>query len=377
MAVVGPSLRQGTKGKGGMRPMVDIGNAYGSAARGLLAATLATLLLATGVSAAPAGWSSAKRAFAERFGPPHSMVLDSTGSFHIAVEGRTSSGIWYVSNVGGEGWFAIKVTHKQDRDPAIAIDGSDRVTIAFVRRDPVTLKPLGVWTVSNVTGTFVVSKRYSGRVAHPSVQVAAGSIHLAFQGPGHSLLYRTNATGAWATTTLAASGCCSGGPSLALSGTKPRIAWSRRTASGGHGKLRFSALDSGSWSSQTIDTHATSEPALAVRAGLPYVAYLRDGGGTYFASPAQGGWGQLAVGSTYRQPPDIAVSAGGVISIVEGKSSRLRLVRMSGGTTTNTVLTATGNDFDPEIALHGGKARVIFNSASGTSADGIWYMKES
>lgn len=331
----------------------------------------------TGVSAAPAGWTSPKRAFAERFGPPHATVVDSSGSFHIAVEGRTSSGIWYVSNAGGEGWFAIRVTHKEDRDPAIAIDGSGRVTIAFVRRDPVTLKSLGVWTVSNVTGTFVVSKRYSGRAALPSIQVAAGKIHLAFQGRGHSLLYRTNATGSWATTTLAASGCCSGGPSLALSGTEPRIAWSRRTASGDHGKLRFSALDGGSWSSQTVDTHATSEPALAVRAGLPYVAYLRDGGGTFFASPAQGGWGQLPVGSAYRQPPDIAVSAGGVISIVEGRSSKLRLVRMSGGTTTHTVLTATGNDFDPEIALHAGKAGVIFNRASGTTADGIWYMKKT
>ena len=113
--------------------------------RGMLAGVVALaclLVMALPAAAVPSGWTTPRQVLAERFGPKHSMAVDQHGYVHIAVEGLTSPGIWYVSNAGGMGWFTIKVTHKPDYDPSIAVFSDGRVVIAFDRRATEGSRPL-------------------------------------------------------------------------------------------------------------------------------------------------------------------------------------------------------------------------------------------
>ena len=347
--------------------------------RSLLALSLAlsgVILLAGAASAAPPGWTNPALAFAQANGPEHAMVLDSAGYVHMAVEGTTTRGIFYVTNAPSGTWSHTRITTGHDHDPSIAINGADHVVIAFDRRDASEANSFGIWTASESSGVWTATRRYSGQAFFPSVQLHNARIALAFMGPSHTLVYRTNLSGSWATHTVAA-GCCSGGPSLRLNGTQPDIAWSK-SGSTGSGALKFSSV-SGGWYTVTADGHATYDPTLVLDGGAPDIVYVRSSGGTYVAVVAQSGWSYHGYGSSYVDVPDMAIGSGSVLSIVEGNGSQLRLVKVSAtalASPTYTTLTSTGQDFHPEVELYlGGHPRVVFDRAAGTSSDGVYFME--
>jgi hypothetical protein len=346
--------------------------------RSLLASSIALgglLLLAAPAAAVPVGWTTPVKAFAQRNGPAHAMVLDSSGYVHMAVEGTTSIGIWYVTNAPSGTWSSRRITTSHDQDPSIAINGAGHVVIAFDRRNASGSTSYGIWLASESSGVWSATQRYSGQAFFPSVQLHSNRIAFAFMGPSNSLKYRSNLSGTWITQTVASSVCCSSAPSLRLDNTQPMIAWSKRGATGA-GRLMFSLYGAGHWQTQTADANATYDPTLVLDGSTPEIVYVRPNGGTYVAIGGPGPWAHHGYGSSYIDRPDMAVGSGSALFIVEGNGQRLRLVKVSSsalGSPTYATLTSTGNDFAPEIELYGDHPRVVFDRASRTTNDGIYF----
>src|SRR5262249_41636640 len=156
---------------------------------------------------------------------------DGTGHSLIASEGGLIQGIWLTSNQpsggGGSSWFNLRLTHKSDATPSIAV-WNNRFYIAFVRLDPNSGKSKGLWTVTNATGTIVVTKRDAGPDYNPSVAVHNGRWAIAFHqaGSDHRLVFLSNLSGSWHSQTVDSS-CCHGSLSLRLTNSGlARIAYS-------------------------------------------------------------------------------------------------------------------------------------------------------
>jgi hypothetical protein len=334
--------------------------------------------IAVPASAVPPGWSAPLRIFRERFGPTHSLGVDSAGNAHVASERMTASGLVYLTDDDPLGdWALIPLTTKEDHSPALAVDPvDDRVWMAFVRSDPDDLAPLGVWTATNATGTFVIRKRFAGFAAEPSIAVRGGTAYIAFRGAGRSLHVLSNESGSWDDQTVVAGGCCSGEPSIALGSNEVYVAWARRKAGGTPGPLRFSVASTqgGAWTTDTIDPHPSRTPSLVTRNGVPFVAYVRTDD-TWAATPAQAGWGRVLVAAGFDQAPDLAIKDAGTAKVVVGDASGLRLATTDFGSVSSVELTGVAGDFAPEIGLHGARPRVIFNRASGTTHDGIFFTQ--
>jgi heat shock protein HslJ len=331
----------------------------------------------TPVPIPPPGWTKPHRIAQARFGPSHSMVVDSHGFAHVVYEHLDSSGISYGIGDANGHFVWSDITTDLDRDPSIAIDSDNHVTIAWDRRDPAdTNKSLGIWTMTDATGAFVLTQRYIGQGYRPSVQFRNGVTSLAFEGNNHKLIFASDQGGSWAQTIVAAP-CCTDGPVLRYSSGKPSIAWVTRT-SGEAGKLQYSTPVTGSWVTEVVDSRASRAPALALSSGVPFIVYVRNGVGTVLASPSQSGWGHNNVGSGDQVKPSITVTGGvGLIAEGDGRRILLHILDASGTTMVLTDPRSLGaSDYDPEIVTKNAKAQVIFNRTSGGSGDGIFYMRQ-
>lgn len=337
----------------------------------VVVATIATLLVSGPAGAVPGGWSAPLRVLATRTVPAHSMAVDSLGHVHIAVEGGATSGIVYVTNETGS-WTHLRITTHADLDPSIAVDTDGYVHIAFARTDA-GMK--GIYLATNATGSWTAQLRQGGAARHPSLAVRGTHSYVAFQSAAGSLVYQSNASGAWQSHTVEA-GCCAGPPSLRLTSTGlPRIAWAR-LQSGVARSLRFASRSSGgTWTLQTPDSSASGNPTLVLGdTNDPWIIYVQHVGGTYYAHRGATGssWSLNLLNSTAHLRPDMAVYHGADY-FVYGNPQTLYYANGSGGIIFGNVMTSTGHDSNPEIEQFGGGVRVIFNRASGTTADGIYF----
>ncbi len=344
-----------------------------------IAALAALLLLGAPAAAVAPGWTHPHLVFAERFLPAHSMVVDAAGRVHIAVEGPLTGGIWYVTNASGS-WVTTQVSHQVDVEPSISLDGG-HVYIAFVRKDPDTFKPKSLWTATDASGFWVTTKRHVGRDHNPSLQVHGGTYSIAFwtKGAGGGLQYLTNSGGPWSLSTIDATCCASGGPSLRMTmGGLARVAYPDGSTASGTGLKLAERSVGGAWSIRTVDSASSEWPELVINGDAKLViAYLHKGVGTYVAGRTGGAWGHSQVGNGYLYPPDIAVWGSGVTSstaIIVGKSGIITIYT-SGDIASHFDLVHTGNDSNGEIEQHGGVLQVIFNRASGGTGDGIYYTQ--
>ncbi len=346
-----------------------------------LASAVGALMILTAPVAAVPGWSTPKSVFVARFAPAHSMALDSTGHSLIASEGGLRQGIWLTSNQptggGGASWFNLQLTHKSDATPSIAV-WNDRFYIAFVRRDPNTGKSKGLWTVTNATGTIVVTKRDAGPDYSPSVAVHSGRWAIAFHqaGPDHRLVFLSNLSGSWHSQIVDGT-CCHGSISLRLTdGGLPRLAYSDGSPATSTG-LKYAARNaSGQWSIRTVDTHQVDSPTLVLDSNQrPHVVYVRINKGTWYAVSGGGTWTNIHINGASLNAPDVALDAFGGPHIVTGNNGVITYTTNSGTGWVGTQLTFTHTDGDPEIEFHNG-SRVIFNRESGGTGDGIDFMKQ-
>jgi hypothetical protein len=335
----------------------------------LLAALLTAVLASAPAGAVPGGWSLPVRVLAARSTPAHSLAVDGLGNVHIAVEGGATAGIVYVTNQTGS-WTHKRVTTHTDLDPSIGIDADGFVHIAFARSDAGSK---GIYIATNRTGPWVETLRHAGADRTPTLALRGARTYLAFKTAGGSLMYQSDASSSWQSHTVEV-GCCAGAPSMRLTTAgQPRIAYSR-LQHGVAGALRFASRNAGGgWTLQTADTASSSSPTLVLGdANDPWIVYVRHLGGTYFAHRNAYGsnWGQTQLNSSAHVRPDMAVYHAAVY-FVYGTPKTLYYSNGSGGIIFGQVMTNTHHDSSPEIELVGGGVRVVFNRASGTSADGI------
>lgn len=333
----------------------------------LLAVLVAALLVSMPAGAvAMTGWTTPVRALAAGSKPAHSMASDALGKVHIAVAGSATGGIVYVTNAYGA-WKHEQVTIHADLDPSIAVDTDGYVSIAFARTDGAK----GIYLVSNATGSWVESLRHAGADRSPSIAVRGVHTYLAFKTAANSLMYQSNSSGTWKSHVVEA-GCCAGAPSLRLTTTGlPRIAYAR--LQGGVARALRLALRNaaGSWSLHTVDASASSDPTMALgQHDEVYVIYVRHLGGTYWAYGGVTGsnWTYNQLNSAAHMKPDMEVYYANLY-FVYGTPQTLYYTYSSSGIFAGYVLSNTHKDSNPEYAGN----RIIFNRASGTSGDGIFF----
>jgi hypothetical protein len=203
-------------------------------------------------------FSSPVRVLGGQFWYGLDMGLDPSGHVHLVASGLHAgkAGLWYATDRSGAWTFKRILAWADGRvwvHPSLAIDTAGRVHIAVEKAGCVecTIAPSkGIWYLSDVgrtRGSFPASpvRLTADGTAQPSLRVAGGHLFLAFAGNPDlafkAVKLRTNATGGWTTTTIAAKGT---EPSLRLGmNGKPRVAY--RVAGG----LRYAVASklTGGW----------------------------------------------------------------------------------------------------------------------------------
>ncbi|MBA2570725.1 MAG: hypothetical protein H0V04_06045 [Chloroflexi bacterium] len=218
----------------------------------------------------------------------HALIVDRSGTVHVAIERTDARGIWYATNAGGA-WHAERVTRRDDVEPAITIVRGT-VIIAFARLGDdgesngiftATAAGLG-WEIARVT-------REVDRT--PSVDAHDGTVHLVFRNARYqgSLTYMTLG----GSPSSIAQYCCSGLPSLRVNEQgRPFVAFSLTYG----GLVLGRRTNDGEWINEVVDRHKTRAPQL-VLAYRPTLGYLRKREGpmvrAWFGSQVNdvGSWG--------------------------------------------------------------------------------------
>lgn len=168
------------------------------------------------------------------------LGVDPSGHVHLVASGLHAgkTGLWYGTDRTGAWVFTRVLAWSAGTvwvDPSLAVDASGRVHIAVAKAGCVecTIAPAkGIWYLSDVgrtRGTFPTQpvRLTVDGTAQPSLRVAGGHVFLAYAGNPDlafkAVRLRTNASGAWTTSTIAAKGT---EPSLRLGmNGKPRVAY--------------------------------------------------------------------------------------------------------------------------------------------------------
>ena len=344
----------------------------------MIPAVLGALLVAgtAPVAAVPTGWTAPTRAHATHAAVAHDLASEADGSVHLAVEGAPAAGIWYVTR-SGSSWDKVQVSAGTDRSPSIALDGSG-VVIAFARMDA---GDRGIFTVTNINGEWEAPvKRFSGEGVDPSLAIFEGRAHLAFRTTGGSLRYAagpddaTDATG-WIAETVDGS-CCTSAPSLGVTtGGAPRVAYADGTAASPGGLVVVSRTGASAWNRQVVDARRVSTPSLAIYGTGLYLAYVRRGAGTWYASKPAATWSYKQLDASASGPPDISAFSGSA-AFLFGKTGALKYATMSGGILFTKPFTTTAGDRSPRIVRAGGKPIVTWLRHNGGSADGVLLSRQ-
>ncbi len=337
----------------------------------------ALMLAATPSAAVPSGWTRPSRAHATHATVAHDLAVEADGTIHLAVEGARDGGIWYIS--GGPGaWSRQQVSSGDDRSPSIALDGSG-VVIAFARMDPADR---GMFTVTNIDGDWAAPvRRHDGAASAPSLAIHEGRAHIAFREGASSLRYAAGPDDAldgtgWISELVDGS-CCTSAPSLAVTSTgDARIAHADGTAASPGGLVVQSRSGPDSWSRQVIVASRVSAPALAVYGTGLYLAYVKRGAGTWYASrPAGQRWTLKQLDAAASGPPDISAFSGSA-AFVFGKPGRLRYATMSGGILLTRAFSSTSGDRTPHITRVGGRPVVTWLRVNGGRGDGLLVSRQ-
>ena len=249
------------------------------------------------------------------------IVLDS--SAHPQVGFRDSINGFPQYAQSSSGWQVETIALESSVGVALALDSSATPRVAYGRSAALRYgsRVNDAWSIANVPGVS------SGREPALALDVS-GRSHLAFtDSASHSLVYVSDAGGAWNTVTLESNATSIfGSVALAVDAAGAvHISYQDYDSSGGD--LKYATNKTGSWVSAVIDGAAGGnvglESSIAVDAsGVVHISYLdaassrlkyaNNVGGTWrtyeidYASVGASGWGDTS----------IAVDAGGRIHIV-------------------------------------------------------------
>jgi hypothetical protein len=308
--------------------------------RPIAGAAFATVVVAsTAGAASPAGFSDPVKLIDGTF-RAIDAARDGEGHLHIAAETATGSIVYLTDRTGTLTKRVVAKVVPDDKrfvDPTIALDGADRVHIAFTSASDGGLDcglcPYGVMLVSDkgrARGTFPAPVMIGkpGSFA-PDLAIRGGKRYLAFMtgmvgleaDPG-TLWLKTDASGSW-TTRKAATGIGGLGlpdPSIAVTSTgKARIAFEDEAI-----KVASASTRTGSFSVDTVTgtTAGDRRPVMLVNASDgPVVLFVSDPSGSandgvFLRAKGGGSWGGVKV--TGRTGAMDAVLDGTTIMVLVG-----------------------------------------------------------
>jgi hypothetical protein len=333
------------------------------------------------VPALPQAWSSPVNVLSGQFFEL-SAAVDSTGAVHIAAAGR--NGLWYITNRSGS-WVATRIlvnpTNKSYQQPSIALNANDRVFIAFSRSSCDDCAPGstdGIFLLTDkgrARGTFpsTPTKLTPATTAEPSLVIHGGHIYLAYQtaccepGPLPPLRLKTNASGSWTVSQIAAKG---DSPSLQVaSNGNPRVAYTKPSGIG------FAAASSmtGGFSSVTLPgtTANDTAPVLALapsgRAHMVWIHSTLTSASVRYSTRVAGAWTTPAGIVSSANLSTIAFtldSANQPSAAIGTDPGSVRLAQLVGSTWVKTTISAA-DALDVAIALGGGHLAVVYSRDGG------------
>jgi hypothetical protein len=315
------------------------------------------------------------------------MVVDSTNAVDIAATGN--GGLWFISNRSGTWKRHLILADRKGRnwrEPSIAVDGKDRVYIAFGETGPDRYGYWRSWGVFMITdkgrtrGTFpAAASRVSGPVTgDPSIQTFGNRIDIAYdtdclcvqgEGPTRQVLKSSMDGGnTWTAAQITPEGYT---PQLQLnSHGRPLVAyWTPDSVGYAVGTTR-----SGSFSHSSLANSPTYEqPQLAVGTDdRPQIVYDHYGKTVQlrYVRQTAGGWSRQETIAPRRGFFAFDLDSHGDPRVVQASKNGIHGFTLVGGSWVDTTIAAGVNDAGPVVVrgVENGKVEVAFLRASG----GLW-----
>jgi hypothetical protein len=250
------------------------------------------------------------------------------------------------------------------------------VTVAFTRTDT---GEQGTFTVTDVTGEWVVRQRHAGADGPPSLAMRDGVAHLAFASAGRGLMHTSGLLDAddgpsWSTQVVDRT-CCAGAPTLRLTATGlPRIGYPDGTGAAPTGLKLASRGAGGTWTVQVIDAGRVTRSSMVLDdADRPSAIYARRGSGTWFAARDGRAWTRRQLDAGASGQVDLAVYPGSFAFVWSGRGI-VKHASFSGGILF-TMTVATNRAADPHVVRHRGRPIVTFTRSGAGSLDGLWITR--
>jgi hypothetical protein len=315
------------------------------------------------------------------------MVVDSTHAVDIAATGN--GGLWFISNRSGT-WkhhlILANPTGRKWRDPSIAVDGKDRVYIAFGQTglNHGLLWSFGTFMITDkgrTRGTFPAAPiKVRGPVTgDPSIQVFGKRIDIAFdrdctcmEGEGPTAQYLRSSTDGGKTWTLAQITPEGYTPELRLNSQGLPLAayWTP-----GHVGYAIGAAPTGSFSRSSLPNSSTFEqPQLAVGADdRAQIVYDHVGGTLRYERQTAGGWSSPDTIAPARGSFAFDLDSNGHPRVVQAAKNGIHEFSLVGGNWVDTPIVAGVKDAVPVVVrgLQNGKIEVAYLRAGG----GLWVTR--
>jgi hypothetical protein len=237
-------------------------------------------------------------------GKYNSIKLGSSNKAYISYYDVTNGDLKYATNASGS-WVATAVDSTGDvgKYTSIALDSSNKAYISYFDVTNGVLK-----YATNASGSWVATAVDSTGDVGKYTSIALGSSNKAyisyFDVTNGVLKYATNASGSWVTTVVDSSGYVGQFTSIALdSSNKAYISYYKVVLLGDAttGNLMYATNASGSWVTTTVDSTGDVGRHTSIALDSSNKAYISywdiTNGNLKFASNASGSWGTETVDS--------------------------------------------------------------------------------
>ena len=213
--------------------------------------------------------------------------VDAAGHHHVAV-GRSGSepGVWYATDRTGT-WTLERLTQRPpDGQVGLVVAPDGTVAIGYAElydAHNVLLADHAVWLKTGTAGHWT-TRRIATNPGTQRVAVsrsASGRLYLAYTAGGGAstrIGWATNASGTWSTgsATTAVAGGYDDSATIAVDGAgRMHVAYEHRVPSAGSISIRYATNASGTWANRLVTSGSDPRfgPSIALAGSLPRIAY--------------------------------------------------------------------------------------------------------